>query len=77
MPHFNSEFEFNPLSVRNIRQSLGQTQEEFARTLGSSFNSVRNWEQNQTSPAGQFVEGMIRICRERNIDIPNFYSRSA
>ncbi|NPA30369.1 MAG: helix-turn-helix domain-containing protein [Chloroflexi bacterium] len=45
-------FAIPPADVKSIRQRLGMTQETFARFLGVSVSTVRNWEQNRRQPRG-------------------------
>ncbi len=45
-------FGVTPADVKAIRQRLGMTQETFARFLGVSVSTVRNWEQNRRQPRG-------------------------
>ncbi len=43
---------FAPADVRAIRARLGQTQLEFARMIGVSPATLRNWEQGRRQPEG-------------------------
>ena len=38
--------------ARKIRQSYGLSQEKFARLIGISVATLRNWEQGRRSPEG-------------------------
>ena len=40
------------LEVKRIRESVGLSQEDFARVLGVSPSGLRKWEQNQRQPRG-------------------------
>jgi putative transcriptional regulator len=44
--------EFAPLDVRAIREGLGKSQVEFARTIGVSLSTLQNWEQGRRRPQG-------------------------
>ena len=45
-------FEFSPLDVKAIRARLDQSQSEFARMIGVSVGTLRNWEQGRRKPEG-------------------------
>jgi putative transcriptional regulator len=47
-----TEIEPAGLEVRRIRESVGLSQEDFARVLGISPSGLRKWEQNQRQPRG-------------------------
>lgn len=44
--------EFSPVDVKAIRERLGQSQAEFARMIGVSVATLRNWEQGRRRPEG-------------------------
>lgn len=44
--------EFAPVDVKAIRQRLGTSQAEFARMIGVSVATLRNWEQGRRRPKG-------------------------
>jgi putative transcriptional regulator len=44
--------EFAPVDVKAIRQRLGKSQLEFARMIGVSVGTLRNWEQGRRRPEG-------------------------
>jgi putative transcriptional regulator len=45
-------FEFAEPDVRLLRERYGLTQEKFARLLGISVATLRNWEQGRRKPEG-------------------------
>jgi putative transcriptional regulator len=45
-------FEITPLDVKQIRQNLHKTQQEFALMIGISVATLRNWEQGRRRPEG-------------------------
>jgi putative transcriptional regulator len=45
-------FEITPLDVKQIRQKLHKTQQEFALMIGISVATLRNWEQGRRRPEG-------------------------
>ncbi|MGE0193810.1 MAG: helix-turn-helix domain-containing protein [Planctomycetota bacterium] len=46
--------------VRALRNFVGMTQEEFARAVGISVDTLQNWEQGRRRPRGAAV-ALIRI----------------
>lgn len=44
------EFAFEPIDVQSIRKKYGLSQEKFAKLLGISVATVRNWEQGRRKP---------------------------
>ena len=44
--------EFTPIDVRMIRDQFGATQREFARLIGVSRHTLRNWEKGRRRPHG-------------------------
>ena len=43
---------FEPLDVKEIRQNVEMTQEEFAQTFGFSVRTLRYWERGERTPTG-------------------------
>jgi putative transcriptional regulator len=41
----------NGIQIRNLRQRLGLTQEEFAHRLGVTLCTVNRWENNKSEPS--------------------------
>ena len=56
--------------IKNLRESLGMTQEEFAREVGVSFSTVSRWETGRGEPSplarqrlaklGLWVDGVLQ-----------------
>lgn len=44
--------------IKNIRKSLGITQERFARLLNVSFTTINRWEKGRSKPSPLAVEKM-------------------
>jgi putative transcriptional regulator len=44
--------EIAPVDVKAIRRRLGKSQAEFARMIGVSLATLRNWEQGRRRPEG-------------------------
>lgn len=45
-------FRFEPIDVQAIRKSYGLSQDKFAKLLGISVGTLRNWEQGRRKPEG-------------------------
>lgn len=48
----NREFSFEPIDVQSIRKRYGLSQDKFAKLLGISVGTLRNWEQGRRKPEG-------------------------
>lgn len=48
----NREFIFEPIDVQSIRKKYGLSQDKFAKLLGISVATLRNWEQGRRKPEG-------------------------
>ncbi|RMD99412.1 MAG: helix-turn-helix domain-containing protein [Calditrichaeota bacterium] len=46
------EFIFEPVDVQSIRKKYGLSQDKFAKLLGISVATLRNWEQGRRKPEG-------------------------
>ncbi len=46
------EFSFEPIDVQSIRKRYGLSQDKFAKLLGISVGTLRNWEQGRRKPEG-------------------------
>lgn len=46
------KLEFEPVDVQEIRAKFHATQQEFARLIGISPNTLRNWETGRRRPLG-------------------------
>lgn len=53
--------EFAPVDVSDIRERFDQTQEEFARMMGISVDTLRNWERGRRHPQGP-ARALLRIA---------------
>jgi putative transcriptional regulator len=45
-------FRYSPAGVKKARAALGQSQDQFARMIGVSVATLRNWEQGRRVPEG-------------------------
>ncbi|MCG8604557.1 helix-turn-helix domain-containing protein [bacterium] len=48
----NREFISEPIDVQSIRKKYGLSQDKFAKLLGISVATLRNWEQGRRKPEG-------------------------
>ncbi len=56
-------FEFDPVNVKAIRAKLRQSQTEFARMIGVSVATLRNWEQGRRRPEGP-ARALLRVAEQ-------------
>ena len=69
---------FQPEAVRYVRKEvLMMSQTAFARRLGCTTESVRNWEHGRASPAGCFIDSMHRLCKSAERSPPEFYREAS
>lgn len=57
-------FHVEPLRVKEIRKKLGVSQSQFARMIGISAATLRNWEQGRTYPEGA-ARALLVIAAKR------------
>ena len=69
----NTATRFDPESIKEIREKLELSQNQFANLLGCTPESIRNWEHDRSVPAGQFIDLLYKICGEHGIDTPVFF----
>jgi len=55
---------FHPLQVKTIRKGLHVSQTQFARLIGVSAATLRNWEQGRTYPAGA-ARALLTVAAHR------------
>jgi putative transcriptional regulator len=57
-------FHVEPLNIKDIRKKLKVSQPEFARMIGVSAATLRNWEQGRTYPDGA-ARALLRVAAKR------------
>lgn len=65
--------------VRELRQRLGLTQEQFAAKLGVTFPTINRWENQKSRPsrmAMMLIEGKVRELGDSGKDLLNKYFSS-
>jgi putative transcriptional regulator len=56
-------FEFSPMDIKQIRQTLNKSQREFALMIGVSVATLQNWEQGRRKPVGP-ARALLRVAAE-------------
>lgn len=51
--------------IKDLREELGITQEEFSQRLGATRNTITNYEANRRTPMDATIKS---ICREFNVN---------
>ena len=59
--------EFRPLDVKNIRTSLGLSQNEFASAFGISVSTLRHWERGDRTPQGPALVLLNVVAKEPEV----------
>jgi DNA-binding XRE family transcriptional regulator len=55
--------------VKELREKLILTQQEFANLLGVSFASINRWETGRHEPTIKVKRMIVELCKENNIDL--------
>jgi len=53
-----------PMDIRALRQRKGQTQAEFAQTLGVGLKTLNNWEAGRSVPLRAHLDRLVQIARQ-------------
>lgn len=56
-------FEFNPMDIKTIRNTLDKSQSEFAFMIGVSISTLQNWEQGRRKPDGP-ARALLKVASE-------------
>ncbi|MCB1614714.1 MAG: helix-turn-helix domain-containing protein [Pseudomonadales bacterium] len=56
--------EFSSVDVKNIRQKIGMTQDEFASAFGISVSTLRHWERGDRKPQGPALVLLNVVAKE-------------
>jgi len=57
-------FRVKPIEIKSIRHKLHVSQGKFARLIGISEDTLRNWEQGRTYPDGA-ARALLRVAAVR------------
>ena len=56
--------EYSPVDVKNIRNKVGMSQNEFASSFGISVSTLRHWERGDRSPQGPALVLLNVVAKE-------------
>ena len=56
-------FEFSPMDIKQIRETLDKSQREFAFMIGVSVGTLQNWEQGRRKPVGP-ARALLKVAAE-------------
>lgn len=65
--------------IKEIRQELGLTQEQFAVRLGVTFPTVNRWENIKTKPSPLALQKLrkLMVSRQKKKSLSNEYSKNS
>ena len=55
--------------VKELREKLILSQQEFANLIGVSFASINRWETGKHEPTIKVKRKIVELCKENNIDV--------
>lgn len=55
--------------IKEIRQRVSMSQEEFAKELATTSLSINRWENNKTIPNNMAQMQLFDFCKKHNIDL--------
>lgn len=58
-----------PILIRDLRKQLGLSQEQLARQLGISFQTVNRWENGRSIPSQMAMKLLKKLLKD--MSIPN------
>ena len=58
--------------VLKARASLGMTAEQFSELLDCAPRSVYRWEAGTSTPSGDVVLSILKLCKDKEIEINDF-----
>ena len=56
-------------AVKELRDKLIMTQQEFAQFLGVSFASINRWETGANKPTTIIKRKIVELCKKNNINL--------
>lgn len=65
--------DFRPESIRVLREILGLSQNQLARKLKCTTESIRNWEHGRSQPSGYFMAALYQYCQKKRLNVPEFF----
>lgn len=58
----------NAKKIKEIRENLKMTQQEFAEKIGVALSSVANWESGRSNPSKLAVQSIKELLNIKGID---------
>ncbi len=58
--------------VKELREKLILSQQEFADLLGVSFASINRWETGRYEPTIKIKRIIVELCKKNNVDIEKY-----
>lgn len=58
--------------IKDLREKLILSQEDFAKLLGVSFSTVNRWETAKPDPTIKVKRKIIELCKQNDIDIEKY-----
>lgn len=55
--------------VKELRDKLILTQQEFAKLLGVSFASINRWENGTNKPITAARRKIVKLCKENGVEL--------
>jgi len=60
--------------VKELREKLILTQNEFADLLGVNYTSVSRWENGSFEPTIKLKRRIVELCKQNNIELEEKYN---
>ena len=57
------------MKLKEIREKLMLTQEEFAKAVGVSYKAMQNWEQGKNEPSLRDKRKLVEFCKANGIEV--------
>ena len=57
------------MKLKEIREKLMLTQEEFAKAVGVSYKAIQNWEQGKNEPSLRYKRKLVEFCKANGIEV--------
>jgi len=56
-----------PKLIKELREKLGLTQEQFAQKVGVTFSTINNWEKGTRNPHPFLFQRLLEIAEEAGL----------
>ena len=57
------------MKLKEIREKLMLTQQEFAKAVGVSYKAMQNWEQGKNNPSLRYKRKLVEFCKANGIEV--------